>query len=204
MEVFFVDHFCTFGFQLATVRGCQNVQILPLVLLFSSHLKTSRMKTWLNSPSTSYFLNSDVNNVEQFYEDGEVRQDFDENDERVPDLHVVLGIETDNKRLGDFVVPLVADMSVVFIANVVVGIRKLVADFKLGDKTREVCALIVVSLLVAVPAHDGVKHGAQEATEPVGLILSARSHHVRDITKDLQRKQIVVDNMCSRGACSKY
>jgi hypothetical protein len=195
VEVFFVDHFCTFGFQLATVRGCQNEEILPLILFFSSHLKKCHVKTKQNAPSSTYFLDSDVYNVEQLYEDGEVRQNFDENDERVPDLHVVLGIEADDQRLGDFVVPLVAYVPVVLVADVVVGVRKLVADLELGDETGEVCALIVVGLLVAVPAHDRVKHGAQEATEPVGLVLCARSHHVRDITKYLQRKQIVVEKV---------
>ena len=91
-------------------------------------------------------------------------------------------------------VPLVDDVAVVFEIDVVVGLRRLVAHTELGDESRVVGALVVEDLFGRVPVHDRLQHGAQEAAVAVGLVLRARRHRVRDITKDAvvadQRREV--------------
>lgn len=58
-----------------------------------------------------YLVDLLLNDLRQFGEDGEVRQDTDQHDERVAYLHVVAGIQADHHRFGDFVVPFMAHMS---------------------------------------------------------------------------------------------
>ncbi len=52
-----------------------------------------------------------LNDAGEVDDDREEGKDLEEDGERVPDLHVVLGLEAHHQRLGDLVMPLVTDVS---------------------------------------------------------------------------------------------
>ena len=120
-------------------------------------------------------------------QDGEVGQDLEEDGQRVPDLHVVLGLEAHDEGLGDPVVPLVADVSVVLVVDVVVGLVLAVlvggGHPELGHEPGIPDALLLEDVLRGVPPHDDLEHGGEEASVAVRLVLRAGGDGVRDVAE---------------------
>lgn len=63
----------------------------------------------------SHLLDFPFDDLRQLGQHWEVRQDADEHDERIPDLHVVARIQAHHHRLRDLVVPLVAHVPAEYI-----------------------------------------------------------------------------------------
>lgn len=64
-------------------------------------------------------------------------------------------------------------MTVVLVVQVISHIAGCVFLAENGEEARETGAFLLVDLLVAVPTHQVIQHGAQEATVAVGLTLRA-------------------------------
>ena len=82
------------------VAASLDVKILPLLLLLLAHL-----------------LHSLLNDGGEVLDGREVVDDLGKHNQRVPDGHKVLALQTDDKCLGNLVMPLVADVPVVLKVN---------------------------------------------------------------------------------------
>ncbi len=63
--------------------------------------------------------------------DREERQDLDEDGERISDLYVVFGLQTDHEGLGHFVMPLMTHVAKILVVHVIAGVdRRPRRDFR--------------------------------------------------------------------------
>lgn len=154
--------------ELSQITAAQREQILSVVFLLITHL-----------------LDPLLDELAQLNKHGEEGYDFDQYDQRVPDLHVVLRLQTRDHSLGELVVPLVAHVSVILVAHVAQTVGVLVADAVLHHETGEVGALLLEHVLGAVPAHHRLEHRVQETAVAHRLVLRARGYRIRYVAKQL-------------------
>ena len=94
--------------------------------------------------------------------------------------------------------PLVADVSVVLVVDVVVRLVLAVlvggGHPELGHEPGITHAFLVEDVLGGVPPHDDLEHGGEEASVAVRLVLRAGGDGVRDVAEDAveadQRREV--------------
>lgn len=100
-------------------------------------------------------------------------------------MNVVVRLETGDHGFGDAVVPLVANVTVVFKLERIgpgVGIAALAED---GDEAREVVALAVVHSPVRMPRHGDLQRRAQKTAVTMRFAFRAAAHRIGDVVENL-------------------
>jgi hypothetical protein len=93
------------------------------------------------------------------------------------------------------VIPIILVVDAVILILVACGLFRAAVigsgHAKLCNKSRISNALPVKDLLGLVPPHDCGKHGGQKPAVPVGLILCAGRHGVRNVTENLKNESFI-------------
>lgn len=78
-----------------------------------------------NHYGETYFLNFPFDDLSELDKHWEMWQNTHQNNERITNLHVVLGVEAEYHGLGDFIVPFVANMPIVLVSDQIIGFGEL-------------------------------------------------------------------------------
>ena len=115
MEISFFYHSGLSGHQLSLVAPCLDVEILPLVFLIFTHLKSRNYSKFFENEirihEHVYLFDSLLDDGSEVLDDGEMLNNLGHYNQTVPDLHEVLALETHNQGLRNFVMPFVTHVS---------------------------------------------------------------------------------------------
>jgi len=122
-----------------------------------------------------------------------LRQDLGEDYERVAHLQVLLTLQAHDEALGEFVVPLVADVAEVLVVELFLflgglggaagaGVERVAED---GEEAREGGALGVENGGVGVPGHDCLEEAEDEAAVLAGFVVRETGDRVGDVRENL-------------------